>query len=365
MTVLQIAHVHRPPTPPIYSRLPSPLLDFSFFFFFILTLINCGEIMFPSPYDGEPALHIVVLAVMNCPSGPFWSEFLMSTPEMESFRCVPGLSRAMEKRVCVTRAGRVVLPSCCLEYESVHVQMKYDALLTRLALATRRFPQSDSWTHLLLMRACVASQPPLGSRKTCSSSSFLRSQASRTDAIPCLDVGAVSGGCRVSAATRDWPPCKPGCRVHVMQAMQCLHSVRFYPARSERRCKRDVMILRLLFLPMLSHAGQRAESAHRSQPILCRGSAPHTACPPTAGSPLHCTHCTPRSKRRFNPRLACPEPCPCHPFAVEFGIFTCQRCQRPSRTRRTRDQPNHTCCPRDAMRSWTRQQQRHCAMWPD
>jgi hypothetical protein len=36
-------------------------------------LIDCAEIMNTAPYGGEPALHIVVLAVMNCPSGPFRS----------------------------------------------------------------------------------------------------------------------------------------------------------------------------------------------------------------------------------------------------------------------------------------------------
>jgi hypothetical protein len=57
-----------------------PLLDLFFFFFFILTLIECREIKNTLHYGGEPALHIVVLAAMNCPSGPFRSEFLLSQP---------------------------------------------------------------------------------------------------------------------------------------------------------------------------------------------------------------------------------------------------------------------------------------------
>ncbi|KAH8882132.1 hypothetical protein GQ53DRAFT_753853 [Thozetella sp. PMI_491] len=31
-------------------------------------------------YDGRPALHIVEPTVMDCPSGPFRSQFLMSNP---------------------------------------------------------------------------------------------------------------------------------------------------------------------------------------------------------------------------------------------------------------------------------------------
>ena len=48
-----------------------------------------------APYGGEPALHIVVLAVMNCPSGPFRSKFLLSTLQRWnpfSFHCVPGVA---------------------------------------------------------------------------------------------------------------------------------------------------------------------------------------------------------------------------------------------------------------------------------
>lgn len=60
--------------PGIYSRQPAPILArFSSFFFFILTLIDCGEIKNTAQYGGEPALHIVVLTAMNCPSGPFRS----------------------------------------------------------------------------------------------------------------------------------------------------------------------------------------------------------------------------------------------------------------------------------------------------
>jgi hypothetical protein len=58
---------------PIYSRASAHFLLSSFLFFFILTLIDCAEIMNTAPYNGEPALHIVVLSVMNCPSGPFRS----------------------------------------------------------------------------------------------------------------------------------------------------------------------------------------------------------------------------------------------------------------------------------------------------
>ena len=109
MSSLLIAGVHRPPTPAYIFSPPRPDSDFSFFFFFILTLINCGEIMFPSPYNGKPALHIVVLAVMNCPSGPFWSEFLMSTPEMESFHCAPGLESSHGEEFFACRSRRVAV----------------------------------------------------------------------------------------------------------------------------------------------------------------------------------------------------------------------------------------------------------------
>jgi hypothetical protein len=64
---------------------PLPPFPVPFLFFFILTLIECGEIMNTSHYGGEPALHIVVLAVMNCPSGPFRSEFLISNWSLACF----------------------------------------------------------------------------------------------------------------------------------------------------------------------------------------------------------------------------------------------------------------------------------------
>ena len=72
-------HVHRPTTLPIKKCRRSPSFQFFSLLFFILTLIECREIMNTWYYGGEPALHIVVLAVMNCPSGPFRSEFLIST----------------------------------------------------------------------------------------------------------------------------------------------------------------------------------------------------------------------------------------------------------------------------------------------
>ena len=76
--VREIAVVHRP-FPQFYLiSLCLPPSSTSQFFFFILTLIECREIKNTSHYGGEPALHIVELAVMNCPSGPFRSEFLLS-----------------------------------------------------------------------------------------------------------------------------------------------------------------------------------------------------------------------------------------------------------------------------------------------
>ena len=64
---------------PYISRSPLPKSSTSsLLFFFILTLIECREITNTWHYSGEPALHIVVLAAMNCPSGPFRSEFLIS-----------------------------------------------------------------------------------------------------------------------------------------------------------------------------------------------------------------------------------------------------------------------------------------------
>ena len=140
MSLLLIAGVHRPLTPAYIFSPPRPVSDFSFFFFFILTLINCGEIMFPSPYNGKPALHIVVLAVMNCPSGPFWSEFLMSTPEMESFRCVPGLESSHGEEFF-----RVQVASCCcltVSNTSLSMSNNHDAL-GRL-LINPPFPGSPS-----------------------------------------------------------------------------------------------------------------------------------------------------------------------------------------------------------------------------
>jgi len=77
---LTIAVVHRPPALAYKIFSPSPSsCSLLFLFFFILTLIDCAEIMNTAPYGGEPALHIVVLAVMNCPTGPFRSQFLLST----------------------------------------------------------------------------------------------------------------------------------------------------------------------------------------------------------------------------------------------------------------------------------------------
>jgi len=65
-------------------------------------LIECREITKTWHYGGEPALHIVVFAVMNCPSGPFRSEFLISNWSLAcSFHCVLGSSRAMEKKLFV------------------------------------------------------------------------------------------------------------------------------------------------------------------------------------------------------------------------------------------------------------------------
>lgn len=56
---------------PLFGCARGPQLPPLLFFFFILTLVDCGEIMKTLPYGGEPALHIVVLAALNCPSGPF------------------------------------------------------------------------------------------------------------------------------------------------------------------------------------------------------------------------------------------------------------------------------------------------------
>jgi len=70
--------VHGPTTGLYNHRLPPKFfLPFSSFFF-ILTLIECREIKKTLHYSGEPALHAVVLAAMNCPSGPFRSEFLIT-----------------------------------------------------------------------------------------------------------------------------------------------------------------------------------------------------------------------------------------------------------------------------------------------
>src|SRR3954447_14225923 len=69
-----LGQIHtRAQTPLDTYILRSPSISIPFLFFFILTLIECGEIMNTSHYGGEPALHIVVLAAMNCPSGPFRS----------------------------------------------------------------------------------------------------------------------------------------------------------------------------------------------------------------------------------------------------------------------------------------------------
>jgi len=62
----------------------------SLLFFFILTLIECREIKKTLHYSGEPALHVVVLAAMNCPSGPFRSEFLITNSFSLCARLQPG-----------------------------------------------------------------------------------------------------------------------------------------------------------------------------------------------------------------------------------------------------------------------------------
>ncbi len=94
---LEFVGVHRPADPSYKTPAGSQLLLLFFFlFFFILTLIDTGELKHTLLYNGEPALHIVVLAVMNCPSGPFRSEFLMSNPI--SFRCDRCFSSDMEKK---------------------------------------------------------------------------------------------------------------------------------------------------------------------------------------------------------------------------------------------------------------------------
>ncbi len=58
-------------------RPPRLLYEFSFPFFFILTLIGSREIKNTLEYGGKPALHIVELTAMDCPTGPFRSQFLM------------------------------------------------------------------------------------------------------------------------------------------------------------------------------------------------------------------------------------------------------------------------------------------------
>src|SRR4051794_30421054 len=70
--------MHRPVNLPIKPRRRSQNFRLFSLLFFILTLIECREIMNTWHYGGQPALHIVVLAAMNCPSGPFRSEFLIS-----------------------------------------------------------------------------------------------------------------------------------------------------------------------------------------------------------------------------------------------------------------------------------------------
>ena len=89
--------MHRPISPSYKTSASLPdSCAFLFLFFFILTLIDTGELKHTLLYNGEPALHIVVLAVMNCPSGPFRSEFLMSNPIF--FRCDRCFSSDMEKK---------------------------------------------------------------------------------------------------------------------------------------------------------------------------------------------------------------------------------------------------------------------------
>ncbi|KAK3313223.1 hypothetical protein B0H66DRAFT_388367 [Apodospora peruviana] len=78
----------------IRSRLPS--LPSLLFFLFILTLIGCRELKNSLHHNGEPALHIVALAVINCPSGPFRSQFLMSNSFF--FTVIIALCGAMGKK---------------------------------------------------------------------------------------------------------------------------------------------------------------------------------------------------------------------------------------------------------------------------
>lgn len=72
------AEVHGPMTPEYIWRASRPILFlFSFLFFFILTLIDFGRIKKFSKYGGEPSLHSEEFSVMDWPSGPSRSQFLM------------------------------------------------------------------------------------------------------------------------------------------------------------------------------------------------------------------------------------------------------------------------------------------------
>jgi len=66
----------------LFNHLLAPIVELKallFLFLIILTLSKSGEIMSTSDYGAEPASHIVELGAMNCPSGPFWVDFLIPT----------------------------------------------------------------------------------------------------------------------------------------------------------------------------------------------------------------------------------------------------------------------------------------------
>lgn len=92
-----IAGVHGPATLAYLFALQ--LLNFPpvLFFFFILTLIGYTWIMKQGYQSDRPALHIVEPVVLNCPSGPFRSEFLMSK-QTTLFRCDRCFSSDMEMK---------------------------------------------------------------------------------------------------------------------------------------------------------------------------------------------------------------------------------------------------------------------------
>ena len=97
MQEMKIAGVHRPAKSAYLISPLLPKLGPLLFFFFILTLIGYTWIMKQGYQCDRPALHIAEPVILNCPSGPFRSEFLMSK-QTTLFRCDRCFSSDMEMK---------------------------------------------------------------------------------------------------------------------------------------------------------------------------------------------------------------------------------------------------------------------------